>query len=480
MSLVTRVSIAFLVALALALGGFSACLYYVAGLRLRLALDQELEATLDRFPDRPPGESGRVTRAIYDEAGRRTESTPGAERPMILDGRDLVPLAVDVATTIAGPDGLRWRVLARPLGGGRRRVGPPEGRGGERRQDRSGRDERKGAGPGRERPPRVLAAWASLEPVEAEIRSLAAILPLLSVCLWALAAVIGHYFGRRALAPLSLMARSARSMPFDDCRLPSPGTRDELDEFAGSFNGLLDRLHVALERQRQFTGQASHQLRTPLAALIAAIDVARRRPRTVDEHELVLDRLHDDAVRLWRVVEAMLFLARADSEAGLPDRECFDLGAWAADHLRAWSGHERAADLRFEGCDAGPLWTCAHPPLLGQLLDNLLENASKYSGPGTPIVVRAWGEQTDAALAVEDCGCAIPREEIARVFEPFYRAESARRLGLSGVGLGLAVARRIAETHGGTITAESEPGRGSRFVVRLPRAPAPAVCPTPV
>ncbi len=148
MSLVTRVSVAFLVALALALGGFSACLYYLAGLRLRLALDQELEATLDHFPDRPEAESGRVTWAIYDEAGRRVESAPGAGRPMVLDGRDLGPLAVDVATTIVGPDGLRWRVLAR-IGGGRRRGGPPEARGKEHRPGRPGRDEREGrrAGP---------------------------------------------------------------------------------------------------------------------------------------------------------------------------------------------------------------------------------------------------------------------------------------------------------------------------------------------
>ena len=477
MSLVTRVSVAFLVALALALGGFSACLYYLAGLRLRLALDQELEATLDRFPDRPEGESGRVTWAIYDEAGRRIEGTPGAGRPMVLDGRDLGPLAVDVATTIEGPDGLRWRVLARPIGGGRRRRGPPEARGEEHRPGPPARDERKGAGPGRERPSRVLAAWASLEPVEAEIRSLAAILPLISLGLWALAAAIGRHFGRRALAPLTLMAESARTMPFDDCRLPSPGTRDELEDFARSFNGLLDRLHVALERQRQFTGQASHQLRTPLAALIAAIEVARRRPRTVEEHERVLDRLHDDAVRLWRVVEALLFLARADAEAGLPDLERLDLAAWAADHLRAWSGHERAADLRFEGRDGDPLWTRAHRPLLGQLLDNLLENACKYSEPGTPIIVRTWCEPDAVALAVEDRGCGIPAEDLPRVFEPFYRAESARRLGRAGVGLGLAVARRIAATHGGTITAESEPGRGSRFVVRLPRLAGAGRCP---
>jgi signal transduction histidine kinase len=477
MSLVTRVSVAFLVALALALCAFSGCLYYLAGLRLRLDLDQALEATLDRFPERAEVHSGRVTWAIY-EMGRRVESAPGAGRPMILDGRDLGPLAVDVATTIKGPDGLRWRVLARPIGGGRRRHGPSEARGGDNHPRPPGRDEREGTAPVREHQTRVLAAWASLEPVESEIRSLAATLPLLSLVLWALAAGIGRHFGRRALAPLTLMAESARTMPFDDCRLPSPGTRDELEAFAQSFNGLLDRLHVTLERQKQFTGQASHQLRTPLAALIAAIEVARRRPRTVKEHERVLDGLHDDAVRLWRVVEALLFLARADAEAELPDLERLDLAAWAADHLRAWSGHERAADLRFEGRDGDPLWTRAHRPLLGQLLDNLLGNACKYSGPGTPITVRVWREPDVVALAVEDRGFGIPPGDLPRVFEPFYRAESARRLGRAGVGLGLAVARRIAEAHGGTIAVESEPGRGSRFVVRLPQTSATDVAPT--
>jgi signal transduction histidine kinase len=460
MSLVTRVSVAFLVALALALGGFSACLYYVAGLRLRLALDQELEATLDRFPEGAGGQVGRVTWAIYDDTGRRVEAAPGAGRPMVLDGRNLGPLAVDVATTIEGPDGLRWRVLARRIGGGRPLHGPREARGKEHR-------------PGRDRPARVLAAWASLEPVEAEIRWLAAILPLIALGLWALAAAAGRHFGRRALAPLTRMAESARTMPFDDGRLPSPGTRDELEDFARSFNGLLDRLHVALERQRQFTGQASHQLRTPLAALIAAIEVTRRRPRTVLEHERVLDQLHDDATRLWRVVEALLFLARADAEAALPDLERVDLAVWSADHLRAWAGHTRGADLCFDGCDGDPLWTQAHRPLLGQLLDNLLENACKYSGPGTPIVVRAWSESGAVVLAVEDRGCGIAAVDLPHIFEPFYRAELARRLGHAGVGLGLAIAQRIARAHAGTIIAESEPGRGSRFVVRMPRAPVP-------
>ena len=157
---------------------------------------------------------------------------------MVLDGRDLGPLAVDVATTIEGPDGLRWRVLAPRIGGGRRPRGPARGRGADGRiapGPPAGR--RGGAGPARERPSRVLAAWASLEPVEAEIRWLAAVLPLISLGLWALAAAIGRHFARRALAPLALMAESARAMPFDDGRLPSPGTRDELEDFAAASTG---------------------------------------------------------------------------------------------------------------------------------------------------------------------------------------------------------------------------------------------------
>lgn len=473
MSLVTRVSVAFLVALALALAGFSASLYSIAGFRLRLGLDQDLEATLDRFPEGARGRVGRVAWAIYDEAGRRIEGEPGEGRPTVLDGRDLSLLAVDVATTIEGPDGRRWRVLARRIGGGHPPHGPHEAKGKDHHPGPPTRDQRKGPGLPRERPSNVLAAWAPLGPVEAEIRSLAAVLPLISLGLWALAAVVGRHFARRALAPLTHMAESARAMPFDDGRLPSTGTGDELEDFAGSFNGLLDRLHVALERQRQFTGQASHQLRTPLAALIAAIEVARRRPRSVEEHERVLDRLHDDAARLWRVVEALLFLARAEAEAALPDLERVELTAWASEHLLTWAGHERAADLRLEGADSGPLWARVHRPLLGQLFDNLLENACKYSAPGTPIVVRAWGEPETFGLSVEDRGCGVPSEDLPRVFEPFYRAESARRLGRAGVGLGLAVARRIAMAHGGTIAAESEPRRGSRFTVRLTRAPAP-------
>ena len=276
------------------------------------------------------------------------------------------------------------------------------------------------------------------------------------------------------------MAESARTMPFDDGRLPSPGTRDELEDFAGSFNGLLDRLHVALERQRQFTGQASHQLRTPLAGLIAAIEVARRRPRTVAEHEGVLDRLHDDAVRLWRIVEALLFLARADAEAGLPDLESLDLSTWLPEHLRELV-RTRPVCRRDRRDGRRPLVLVrAHAALLGQLFDNLLENAFKYSPPGSPVVVGVQPGADGVILFVEDRGCGIPADDRPHIFEPFYRSERARRLGHAGVGLGLAVAHRIATVLGGTIEVASDPDRGSRFVLRLSEAAGPSVGDAPV
>ncbi len=118
-----------------------------------------------------------------------------------------------------------------------------------------------------------------------------------------------------------------------------------------------------------------------------------------------------------------------------------------------------------------------HPPLLGQLLDNLLDNAAKYSAADSPIQVRVWRAGNHVALAVLDRGLGISDQDRVHLFEPFFRSAEARRRGYPGVGLGLAVVRRIAAVFGGTIEVASEPGRGSTFMLRLPRAHDPAVEP---
>jgi signal transduction histidine kinase len=152
----------------------------------------------------------------------------------------------------------------------------------------------------------------------------------------------------------------------------------------------------------------------------------------------------------------------------VPTLENIDLGSWLREHLASWSGHVRVADLRLECSSEGPLWVHSQAPLLGQLLDILLENACKYSEPGTAVRVLVRGEEASAWLAVQDEGCGIAPEDVPHVFEPFYRSPRVRGQALGGVGLGLALARRIASVLGGSLTVVSELGRGSCFTLRLP------------
>jgi heavy metal sensor kinase len=318
----------------------------------------------------------------------------------------------------------------------------------------------------------IMTAAVPLEPVQTALRNLALALAGTSVGVWLLASLAARWLCRRALMPVTQMAATARSMGAANLeqRLPSTGTADELDELGRAFNGLLDRLHESFERQRRFTGDASHQLRTPLTAILGQIEVALRRDRSADEYERVLTSVQGQALHLRQIVEMLLFLARADAEARLPHLEIIDVADWLRKHLQEWSGHARAADLRFERPPDARWLVEAQVPLLGQLVDNLLENACKYSEPGTPITIRLGKEKGQVLLTVEDQGCGIAPEDLPHVFEPFFRAGNARRLGLGGVGLGLAVAQRIAAAFRGTVGVESVAGHGSRFTLWLPQA----------
>ena len=249
-------------------------------------------------------------------------------------------------------------------------------------------------------------------------------------------------------------------------RLPVSASADELADLAAAFNGLLDRLAEAFERERRFAGEASHQLRTPLAALIGQVEVALRRDREPTEYRRALTAVLDQAGRLLRVVEALLFLARSEADARLPGVERVDLAAWVPARLRTWGDHPRAGDLVFEPPSAD-VSALIHPDLFGELLDALIDNATKYSAPGAPVVVRVGCDSQGPWAEVEDRGCGIAPDDLPHLFRPFFRAEGARRRGVPGVGLGLAVAARVATALGGSIEVESELGRGSRVRVGL-------------
>ncbi len=318
-------------------------------------------------------------------------------------------------------------------------------------------------------PSLVLIAYAALDPIEATLATLGWFLVAMSVGIWLVAAMLCRRLSRRALTPLTRMVVSARGLDAADAGwcLHEAGTGDELDELGRAFNDLLSRLHVAYERQRRFSSDASHQLRTPLTVLTGQIEVALRQDRSGDEYRRILGSALARAVQLGRIIEALMFLGRAESDAQLPECEPLDLDRWVAEHLAG----RRATGVAVAGVHcafrSNEAWVQAHPPLLGQLVDNLLDNALEHGRSGTPILVETTREGDVVVLAVEDAGPGIIPEDLPRVFEPFYRSAQTRRRSTTGVGLGLAVVRRIAAAFGGSVSVQSEPGKGCRFEVRL-------------
>jgi heavy metal sensor kinase len=469
MSLTARLSAFFLSALALVLVGFSVVLYLLAGNYLDRQMDGRLDAALetlaaaaefkDDWVEWEPQERRlllgqdvgpeQVRWTIHDDRGKPIDHSRN------LDAAD--PLALLAQSAVDKPislwrdgDGRVWRLGQRRLQGDRSgAVTVPEPN---------------------QYPSLVLTAALSQAPVAAALRNLALALLALSGGSWLLAVFLGRWFCRQALVPVTRMALFARSLRAADLdqRLPDAKTGDELADLGQAFNDLLARLHDSFERQRRFTGDASHQLRTPLAAILGQIDVALRRERAPEEYRRVLGLIHDQTEHLHQIVEMLLFLSRAEAETALPRLENVDLAAWLPDHLKGWSTHARAADLRLDMSAGGPFWAKVHTPLLGQLLNNLLDNACKYSEPGTPITLRLRQENGKVLLAVQDLGRGIAPDDQARVFEPFFRSAQARSRGDPGVGLGLAVARRIATALGGTLTLQSQPGYGSEFTLHLP------------
>jgi signal transduction histidine kinase len=490
MGLAARLSAFFLVALAVVLVGFSLALFVLARVYLYRQVDERLSAALDTLAaaaevepegvEWEPHEhhltlgqgdgADAVGWVVQDDRGNLVDHSNNLTSGELATSPLSIPLAGPQEIRLVYHEGQPWRVKQRQL-----RAGLPDGRTASMPAGPD-HDDPPGAPEPRRFPSLLLTGGVSLAPVQATLRTLAVVLTGLSLFLWLAAALLGRRLCKRALVPVVRMAAAARAMSAADLnqRLPSPQTGDELEDLGSAFNNLVGRLQEAFERQRRFTGDASHQLRTPLAALLGQVEVALRRDRPPDDYRHVLARVYAQAEHLHRIVEMLLFLARADADSRLPDLEAMDLAGWLPGYLGTGPRRERVADFRVEAPPGQPLWVRAQGPLLGQFLDNLLDNACKYSRPGTPVLLRLGHEAGSVTLTVEDRGLGIDPEDLPHVFEPFYRSPRARGLGVAGVGLGLAVSQRIAAAFGGTLEVQSEPGRGSRFTLRLPAVTAPA------
>jgi len=285
----------------------------------------------------------------------------------------------------------------------------------------------------------------------------------------ALAALTGGWLiVWRALRPLSVMAAHADAIDRQhlEARLPLPAPPDELQRLAVAFNALLDRLSASASAQRRFMADASHELRTPVSVARTAAQVTLSAPhRSEPEYREALDIVASQADRLTHVVQDMFLLALADVDGRTLLRRHVYLDELVAECVRAAGvlAAPRGVSLTLESPEGVQLH--GDEELLRRMVMNLLDNGVRYSNDGGRVDVSIAVGSDHLTLTVRDSGPGIPASAHERVFERFVRLETSHPT--SGGGLGLPIARWIAEQHSGTLELESTPD-GSRFVVTLP------------
>ena len=305
-----------------------------------------------------------------------------------------------------------------------------------------------------------LQAAADLRQVDAARSILLVVLMIGGVLAILLAALIGWFSAHRALKPLKVITQTALQITrADDLsrRIPvPPGPHDEVGRLAMAFNESLERLEKLFNAQRRFLADVSHELRTPLTAIRGNVDLLRRMGGA---DPTSLDAIQTEAERMSRLVGDLLLLAQAES-GNLP---------WVSQPVEL---------------DTLLLEVFREAQVMGdrdrlkQLILNLVSNALKYTPEGGRVTLglgRASGNW--ARLTVSDTGVGIPPDELPHIFERFYRVDKARSRAMGGAGLGLSIAQRIAQMHGGRIEAASDgqAGHGATFCIWLPLAPAKAV-----
>jgi two-component system, OmpR family, sensor histidine kinase BaeS len=284
-----------------------------------------------------------------------------------------------------------------------------------------------------------------------------------------------------ALAAMMLafaLAEPVRRLTRAAARLEAGDLDAEIDGGTGSaeFRQLartMARLAVTLKREeetrRETISDLAHELRTPMAGLRGRIEAAQ--DGVLTDIPALLASMHADVLRLGRLMEDVESLARAQQPGLLMDRKPVNLAELARARARAFEEYYRTAGIRFFA-DIEPVSTMGDAERLGQIIDNLLSNALRYTDEGGRVILRVLAGRTQAIIEVADTGVGISPEDLPRVFDRFWRAEKSRSRATGGSGLGLALVQELVRAHDGRIDVESMAGRGSRFRVHLPIAGA--------
>jgi two-component system heavy metal sensor histidine kinase CusS len=285
-----------------------------------------------------------------------------------------------------------------------------------------------------------------------------------------LAFALGWMLSREALRPLREIAASAATITVErlDTRIEVDNVPSELRALTRSLNAMLDRLHRGFERLSQYTADLAHDMRTPLGNLRGSTEVALARERSVDEYQALLASNLEECERLSRMIESVLFLARAEHPHFVTRLRELDAAAELTLIAQYFEGVADDAGIRL--CVTGQATLHADTELFRRAVNNLLANAIRYTPRGKEIVLQAMQVPNGTKVTVANEGTPIDPALLERIFDRFYRADPARTTdpkSAGSAGLGLAIVRTIMELHGGTVRAESD-AVGTRFVLTFP------------
>jgi two-component system, OmpR family, heavy metal sensor histidine kinase CusS len=291
-----------------------------------------------------------------------------------------------------------------------------------------------------------------------------------------LAAVAGYLLSGHALNPVSRMTKAALDIGVGNLssRLPVPAAHDELRSLALAWNQLLDRLEEAVSRLSKFSADTSHDLRTSITVILATAQLALHKRRHENEYRDHLERIVDECRTASTLLDALLSLAHSDNflhEVSLKKINAGDLVVSCCRRVEDLA-ESRGIILDWR-LPSAELFIQGDELLLLRLLGILLDNAIKYTPENGEILVEASENFSDVILSVSDTGAGMSEECRLHVFDRFYQGDLRERKNRGGSGLGLAIAKWIADAHRAVVTLESAPGRGSRFQIRFPIAPAP-------
>jgi heavy metal sensor kinase len=320
----------------------------------------------------------------------------------------------------------------------------------------------------------VVQVGESLAPLGNTLRSVEIELLLIVPFVLLLGAIGSYWLAAHAFAPINRLTSTARRIEAGDLheRVPVPRSKDEVQRLALTFNEMIERLDKAFTRQRRFVADASHELRTPVAAIRSMTDVvlAQSAPVESEEYASVLRDVNAEAERLGHLISDLLVLARTDENQVVLERELVRLDLLVADVAATTEPLAAERGITFEVLAKQPATVLGDEVRLIQVIMNLIDNAVAYTNIGGKVTLEVVVKYNDAFLMVRDTGIGIAKEHLDHIFERFYRVDPARSRAADNTGLGLAITEWIVRAHGGKISVESEVGKGTTFTVMLPIA----------